>query len=193
MLFRSIPEEQRNVGLFDRVDTTSTTWLGLTMTCTRCHDHKYDPLTQKDYFSMMAFFNNVPETGVPSDNDGKHFIAQPWIYAGSKVQLSTMSQLEEELKLENAKIKPGDEDDAGQLVWEKSSPTGNKEIDAILATDRDKRTNDQKNKVREAFFNQGLRPDVKTRRDYRIVLTNKLNGLKQAIPRVMVMSDMSPR
>ncbi len=189
----AIPEEQRNVGLFDRVDTTSTTWLGLTMTCTRCHDHKYDPLTQKDYFSMMAFFNNVPETGVPSDNDGKHFIAQPWIYAGSKDQLSTMSQLEEELKLENAKIKPGDEDDAGQLVWEKSSPTENKEIDAILATDRDKRTNDQKNKVREAFFNQGLRPDVKTRRDYRIVLTNKLNGLKQAIPRVMVMSDKSPR
>ncbi|MEI8282477.1 MAG: DUF1549 domain-containing protein, partial [Armatimonadota bacterium] len=44
----AIPEEQRNVGLFDRVDTTSTTWLGLTMTCTRCHDHKYDPLKQKD-------------------------------------------------------------------------------------------------------------------------------------------------
>jgi len=189
----AIPEEQRNVGLFDRVDTTSTTWLGLTMTCTRCHDHKYDPLTQKDYFSMMAFFNNVPETGVPSDNDGKHFIAQPWIYAGSKDQLTTMKQLEEELKLENAKIKPGDEDDAGQLVWEKSYPTGNKDIDAILAIDREKRTNDQKNKVREAFFNQGLRPDVKARRDYRIVLTNKLNGLKQEIPRVMVMSDKSPR
>ena len=48
----AIPEEQRNVGLFDRVDTTSTTWLGLTMTCARCHDHKYDPLTQKDYFSL---------------------------------------------------------------------------------------------------------------------------------------------
>ena len=113
----AIPEEQRNVGLFDRVDTTSTTWLGLTMTCTRCHDHKYDPLTQRDYFSMMAFFNNVPESGIPTDNDGKHFIAQPWIYAGTKPQLSEMTRLEDELKLENAKIKPGDEDDAGQLAW----------------------------------------------------------------------------
>jgi hypothetical protein len=189
----AIPEEQRNVGLFDRVDTTSTTWLGLTMTCTRCHDHKYDPLTQKDYFSMMAFFNNVPETGIPSDNDGKYFIAQPWIYAGTKDQLSEMNRLEEELKLENAKIKPGDEDDAGQVVWEKSPPTGNKEIDTILAIDRDKRTNDQKNKIRDAFFNQGLRPDVKARRDYRIVLTNKLNQLKKDVPRVMVMSDKAPR
>ena len=142
---------------------------------------------------MMAFFNNVPETGIPSDNDGKHFIAQPWIYAGTKPQLTDLTRLEEELKLENAKIKPGDEDEAGQLVWEKTSPTGNKEIDAILAIDRDKRTNDQKNKVRDAFFNLGLRPDVKARRDYRIVLTNKLNALKQSIPRVMVMSDKSPR
>jgi Protein of unknown function (DUF1553)/Protein of unknown function (DUF1549)/Planctomycete cytochrome C len=189
----AIPEEQRNVGLFDRVDTTSTTWLGLTMTCTRCHDHKYDPLTQKDYFSMMAFFNNVPETGVPSDNDGKHFIAKPWIYAGTKPQLTDMNRLEEELKLENAKIKPGDEDDAGQLFWEKDAKTGNEELDDILAIDRTKRNQDQKNKVREAFFNQGLRPDVKARRDYRIVLSNKLNQLKADIPRVMVMSDALPR
>ena len=189
----AIPEEQRNVGLFDRVDTTSTTWLGLTMTCTRCHDHKYDPLTQRDYFSMMAFFNNVPESGIPTDNDGKHFIAQPWIYAGTKPQLSEMTRLEDELKLENAKIKPGDEDDAGQLAWEKDAKTGNKELDAILAIDRTKRNQDQKNKVRETFFNQGLRPDVKARRDYRIVLTNKLNQLKTDVPRVMVMSDKMPR
>jgi hypothetical protein len=90
----AIPEEQRNVGLFDRVDTTSTTWLGLTMTCARCHDHKYDPLTQKDYYSLMAFFNNVPETGAPSDTIGTYYVAKPWILVGSDSELAKIHDLE---------------------------------------------------------------------------------------------------
>jgi hypothetical protein len=92
----AIPEEQRNINLFDRVETTSTTWLGLTMTCTRCHDHKYDPLTQKDYFSFMAFFNKVPETGVPS-GEGQYRIGEPWIYAGSSGQMLQLRKLDMEL------------------------------------------------------------------------------------------------
>jgi len=44
--------------LVDRVDTTATVWLGITFGCARCHDHKYDPFTQRDYYAMLAFFNN---------------------------------------------------------------------------------------------------------------------------------------
>ncbi len=47
----------------DRVDTTATVWLGLTMGCARCHDHKYDPVTQREFYEVFAFFNNVPEKG----------------------------------------------------------------------------------------------------------------------------------
>ena len=189
----AIPEEQRNVGLFDRVDTTSTTWLGLTMTCTRCHDHKYDPLKQKDYFSMMAFFNNVPESGVPSDNDGKHFIAQPWIYAGSTAQMTEMSRLDELLKKERSEVKPGEEDEATQAIWEKTAKSSNKDIAAILAIDAAKRNNDQKSKLRSYFFEAGLAPDVKMRRDHRLEIEKQLNQIRVEIPRAMVMSDKMPR
>ena len=74
----AIPEEQRNVLLFDRVDVTATTFLGLTVACAQCHDHKYDPVTQKDYYRFLAFFNNVPESGTPPGG-GQYRIAPPFV------------------------------------------------------------------------------------------------------------------
>jgi hypothetical protein len=59
-----IPEEWRIEGVIDRASTTSAVFLGLTMECCRCHDHKYDPITQKEFYSLCAYFNNVKETGV---------------------------------------------------------------------------------------------------------------------------------
>jgi mono/diheme cytochrome c family protein len=58
-----IPEESRVDYVVDRVDTTTTVWMGLTFGCARCHDHKYDPYSQRDYYQLFAYFNNVPETG----------------------------------------------------------------------------------------------------------------------------------
>lgn len=48
----------------DRVETTAAVWLGQTFNCCRCHDHKFDPFTQRDFYAMKAFFHNVPERGV---------------------------------------------------------------------------------------------------------------------------------
>ena len=59
-----IPEEFLAEYCADRVETTATVWLGQTFTCTRCHDHKFDPFTQRDYYGMFAFFHNVTESGV---------------------------------------------------------------------------------------------------------------------------------
>ena len=58
-----IPEEYAVEYVVDRVDTTATVWLGLTLGCARCHDHKFDPITQKEFYQLFAFFNNVPENG----------------------------------------------------------------------------------------------------------------------------------
>ena len=62
-----IPEENRVEYIFDQTETASTVWLGLTMTCARCHDHKYDPVTQRDYYQLFAFFNQTPVTGAGAD------------------------------------------------------------------------------------------------------------------------------
>jgi hypothetical protein len=58
-----IPEEYAVEYVIDRVETTSAVWLGLTLGCTRCHNHKYDPFTQKEFYQVFAYFNNVPERG----------------------------------------------------------------------------------------------------------------------------------
>ena len=60
----SIPEEWRVETVIDRVESTSLTWLGLTLGCARCHDHKYDPVSQKEFYQFFSFFNNVPESGM---------------------------------------------------------------------------------------------------------------------------------
>ena len=58
------PDEYLNKYVVDRVNTVGTVWMGLTVGCAECHDHKYDPLTTKEFYKMYAFFHNVPEKGL---------------------------------------------------------------------------------------------------------------------------------
>src|SRR5208337_2907463 len=53
-------DEYRVEYVADRVHTTATVFLGLSLQCARCHDHKYDPISQKEYYQFFAFFNNLP-------------------------------------------------------------------------------------------------------------------------------------
>lgn len=62
----SVPEEFRIEYVTDRVETVGTAFLGLTLTCSRCHNHKYDPVTMEDYYSLSAFFSNIDEAGLYS-------------------------------------------------------------------------------------------------------------------------------
>jgi hypothetical protein len=92
-----IDEEYRVEYVADRVRTTSLAWLGLTMECARCHDHKFDPITQKDFFRFYAFFNNIDETG----EDGRMANAAPILPAPTLQQQQTMAHY----RLEMAKAR----------------------------------------------------------------------------------------
>lgn len=63
-------EDARIFQVVDRVNTTATVWLGTTLECAQCHDHKYDPFTQEDYYRVLAFLNNTPNEAVSQDGEG---------------------------------------------------------------------------------------------------------------------------
>ena len=62
-------EQFRVESIIDRVNTTATAWLGLTVACAQCHDHKFDPISQKEYYQLFAFFNNQNEPDLPIANE----------------------------------------------------------------------------------------------------------------------------
>jgi hypothetical protein len=74
----SIPDEWIVEYVADRVETVGTVYLGLTFNCTRCHDHKYDPISQKEFYQLFSFFNNVAEAGLgPNNGNSPPFIPVP--------------------------------------------------------------------------------------------------------------------
>ncbi len=90
-----IAEEYAVEYVVDRVETTSTVWLGLTMGCARCHDHKYDPLTQKEFYQTYAFFNNVPESGKAF----KYGNSPPFILSPTPLQQKQLQSIERSWRL----------------------------------------------------------------------------------------------
>ncbi len=87
----AIPEEYQVEYVADRVDTTSNVFMGLTMGCARCHDHKFDPISQKDYYRFFAFFNTIPEKGL----DGKSGNAAPILEMPTAEQASQTAWLQQ--------------------------------------------------------------------------------------------------
>ena len=99
-----IAEETRVENVMDRVETTGTVWLGLTLQCTKCHDHKFDPLTMRDYYGLYDVFNQTSE-------DGKGRSGQ----AAPAMDLSTGAELERSRKATIAVNKLASEVEAFEL------------------------------------------------------------------------------
>ena len=89
----SVNEEFRVEYVADRAETTATVWLGLTLGCARCHDHKFDPLSQKEYYQFFAYFNNVQEKGMVW-NFGNE---DPLLHAPTTEQAERLAALAQEL------------------------------------------------------------------------------------------------
>ena len=89
----SVNEEFRVEYVADRAETTATVWLGLTMGCARCHDHKFDPLSQREYYQFFAYFNNVQEKGMVW-NFGNE---DPLVHAPTPEQEERLAKLATEL------------------------------------------------------------------------------------------------
>ena len=88
-----VPEEFLVENVVDRVSTTGTVWLGLTLGCARCHDHKFDPVSQKEFYEVFAFFNNVPERGKAF----KYGNSPPYVTAPTDQQFAELDALDEKL------------------------------------------------------------------------------------------------
>ncbi len=91
-----IPEEYRVEYVADRAQTTATLWMGLTAGCARCHDHKYDPISQKDFYRLFAFFNQVPDERGFVWNYGPE---QPFVKAPTDVQQNELAALDRQIEL----------------------------------------------------------------------------------------------
>ncbi|MBX3178949.1 MAG: PSD1 domain-containing protein [Candidatus Hydrogenedentes bacterium] len=115
----AIFEEYRVMNVVDRVDTTGAVWLGLTLKCAQCHDHKYDPISQREFYAMYAFFNNITEEEsrlFGTELDGNSI---PRIPAPLPEQSAARARLEAAIAaVREEKLRPDPALDAAQAAWE---------------------------------------------------------------------------
>lgn len=201
----AIAEEQRFVNLFDRIDTTATTWLGLTMACAQCHDHKYDPLTMRDYYALMDAFNRVPESGTPQFFSSRIRVGAPFLELPTAENREKLAELEQAVALAERAAKGPLEVAFGQwhqqLVADAAErvklPDALKQLWNIPESER---TETQRRELADqlrAHFDKQVRPGLAAQ----IVELRQLEEAQRQlrdyrndrVPRVMIMSDERPR
>jgi hypothetical protein len=113
----AIPEEYLTAYQIDRVNTLGAVWLGLTVGCAECHDHKFDPITQKDFYSLYAFFNSIAEKGL----DGEHGNAAPVLTVSTPAEQQEEKKLNDQIAaLQKQLDGPDAAIDAEQANWEQA-------------------------------------------------------------------------
>jgi mono/diheme cytochrome c family protein len=116
-----IPEEYAVEYVVDRVETTSAVFLGATLGCARCHNHKYDPFTQKEFYQLFAYFNNVPEMGRAM----KYGNSPPMVAAPTHEQQLTLASVDSRIRTINDLLRRRDVQTNAQREWQRSLSSGN--------------------------------------------------------------------
>jgi hypothetical protein len=98
----SIDAEWLVENVIDRVETMGSVWLGLTLGCARCHDHKYDPISQQEFYELFAFFHNIKE---PGKGPGKQGNFEPTLKLPADGQTARLAELDAKLKSATAETK----------------------------------------------------------------------------------------
>jgi hypothetical protein len=119
----AIAEEFEAETLVDRASTVGTVWMGLTVGCARCHDHKYDPITQREFYSLAAYFNNVDEVGNGGTSDGRGNY-KPFLKLPSPELEAVVAAKDAQIKTERENLIALDQRlAAGQATWENTALT----------------------------------------------------------------------
>jgi hypothetical protein len=183
-----IPEENRVDYVMDMTETAATVWLGLTLNCCRCHDHKYDPLTQRDYYGLFAFFNQTPV-----DGGGGNPQTPPVLELGTAAQKTRLAQLgkavqaaAEELDRFERMFFPRPEGKAADQADQAADLP--ETVKRILKRPAARRDRNQLTEL-EKHWAKDAPAYVKQIRGLRTALERR-DDFNRAIPRVMVMENM---
>src|SRR6266851_5725748 len=190
------PEEYRVEQIVDRTSTMGTVWLGMTVGCARCHNHKYDPISQKEFYQLYAFFNNADEINIaaPTPGDLGQYLRERPEY--DKKRREILCDLEKQLarqqtawekKTLEAVTTPGKDYHWDRqwellgLIWEGGKGGGQLEGRFIIETEPAKRTETQKEKLFEYFLRQGELIDPPRFKELNIKdVVKKLDDLENA-------------
>jgi len=115
-------EELRVEYVADRVQTTANVWMGLTMECAQCHDHKYDPVSQREYFQFFAFFNNTSDPGMQTRNGNQ----APFVEVPDEARAKQLAELHQQIEGAKEKVETHRGNVAttpGYLAWLESKST----------------------------------------------------------------------
>ncbi len=129
-----VEEEYRVAYVVDRVNTFGTAFLGLTTECARCHDHKYDPITQRDFYSLFAFFQNIDESGQTSYFTDS--MPVPTLLLSTDEQDKKLAELKRKIAVkeaEHASLREKAGDEFAQWLGPARSAASTNEISGLLA------------------------------------------------------------
>jgi hypothetical protein len=164
-------EEFRVAAVVDRVNTTLQVWMGVTMGCAQCHTHKYDPISQEEYFRFYAIFNQTQDADKP---DNSPVLALP-----NPAQQEQKAKLEKDIaRLDKQLNASTPELEAAQQSWEAQGPKEKlpANVIKILAVDANDRTDAQKAEL--AKYYRSIAPELKAARSQVAALRKQLAGVQ---------------